>query len=244
VLALCAEAGLVGVGVIAVDGTKVHANASRDATRGYEQIAAEILAEADAADRAEDERYGEQRGDELPAEFSTAQGRRGWLREAKKRLEDRRAEPHLDFTFRLVDVHAIARMPARRMDVKMTYKHKPWATLRLEASPPETDAAEPEQIAAFSLTQLGLDGPDQVACQSLRYQIATKLHAVTERFEDWANDRYRDLIDLLLLAELQPDLAKVAEACEHVHDLGARPGHPRRRMVRVVLRPWRWIVSR
>src|SRR3954453_2768940 len=92
VLALCAEAGLVEVGVIAVDGTKVHANASRDATRGYEQIAAEILADADAVDRSEDERYGDRRGDELPPEFATAQGRRGWLREAKKRLEERRAE--------------------------------------------------------------------------------------------------------------------------------------------------------
>ncbi len=92
VLALCAQAGLVRVGVIAVDGTKVHANASHHATRDYEQIAAEILAEADAVDRAEDERYGEQRGDELPPEFSTAQGRRGWLREAKRRLDERRAE--------------------------------------------------------------------------------------------------------------------------------------------------------
>src|SRR3954468_6218504 len=92
VLALCAEAGLVEVGVIAVDGTKVHANASQHATRDYEQIAAEIVAEADAVDRAEDERYGERRGDELPPEFSTAQGRRGRLREAKRRLEERRAE--------------------------------------------------------------------------------------------------------------------------------------------------------
>jgi transposase len=39
VLGLCAEAGLVQLGVVAVDGTKVHANASRDASRGYEQIA-------------------------------------------------------------------------------------------------------------------------------------------------------------------------------------------------------------
>src|SRR5919205_2600580 len=43
VLALCAESGLVRVGVIAVDGTKVHANASHHATRDYEQIAREIL---------------------------------------------------------------------------------------------------------------------------------------------------------------------------------------------------------
>ena len=39
---LCAEAGLVRVGVIAVDGTKVQANASHHATRDYEQIAKEI----------------------------------------------------------------------------------------------------------------------------------------------------------------------------------------------------------
>jgi transposase len=92
VLALCAEAGLVRVGVIAVDGTKVAANAAPQATRDYEQIAREILAEADAVDAEEDERFGEARGDELPPELATAQGRRGWLREAKRRLDDKRAE--------------------------------------------------------------------------------------------------------------------------------------------------------
>ena len=92
VLALCAEAGLVRVGTIAVDGTKVAANAAVQATRSYEQIAREILAQADAVDAEEDERFGEARGDELPPEFSTAQGRRGWLREAKRRLDERRAQ--------------------------------------------------------------------------------------------------------------------------------------------------------
>src|SRR3954451_5346991 len=92
VLALCAEAGLVRVGVIAVDGTKVHANAAPQATRDYEQIAREILEEAAVVDAEEDERFGDARGDELPAELETAQGRRGWLREAKRRLDERRAE--------------------------------------------------------------------------------------------------------------------------------------------------------
>jgi transposase len=91
VLALCAEAGLVEVGVVAVDGTKVNANASQHATRDYERIAAEILEEADAVDAAEDERFGDRRGGELPPELATAQGRRGWLREAKRRLEEQRA---------------------------------------------------------------------------------------------------------------------------------------------------------
>jgi transposase len=92
VLALCADAGLVDVGVVAVDGTKIYADASRAAARGYDQIAAEILAEADAVDRAEDEQFGEVRGDELPAQLSTRQGRRGWLRDAKRRLDQKRAE--------------------------------------------------------------------------------------------------------------------------------------------------------
>jgi len=69
----------------------MHANASHHATRDYEQIAREILAEAAQTDRLEDEQYGQARGDELPAELSTNQGRRGWLREAKRRLDDQRA---------------------------------------------------------------------------------------------------------------------------------------------------------
>jgi transposase len=92
VLALCADAGLAGVAVLAVDGTKIYADASRDATRDYDQIAADILAEADAVDRAEDEQFGEARGDELPAPLSTHQGRRGWLRDAKRRLDEQRAK--------------------------------------------------------------------------------------------------------------------------------------------------------
>src|SRR3954466_16169854 len=91
VLALCADAGLVRVGVVAVDGTKLAANAAPQATRDYEQIAREILAEADAADAEEDAEFGDARGDELPPELSTAQGRRGWLRDAKRRLDEQRA---------------------------------------------------------------------------------------------------------------------------------------------------------
>src|SRR5215216_1637496 len=94
VLTLCARSGLAQVGVLAVDGTKVAANASRDANLDYEQLAREILEEAIATDAAEDELYGDRRGDELPPEFSTTAGRRGWLREAKKRLEaERSANP-------------------------------------------------------------------------------------------------------------------------------------------------------
>jgi transposase len=90
-LALCAEAGLVSVGVLAVDGTKMHANASERATRSYEEIAREILDDAAAVDAEEDERFGDARGDELPSELATGQGRQKWLRDAKRRLDERRA---------------------------------------------------------------------------------------------------------------------------------------------------------
>jgi len=90
VLGLCAQAGLVKVGVVAIDGTKVQANASRDATCDEEQIAREILEEAKVVDAAEDELYGEARGDELPPELATAQGRKKWLRAWQRRLDDQR----------------------------------------------------------------------------------------------------------------------------------------------------------
>jgi hypothetical protein len=79
VLGLCAKAGLVETGVVAIDGTKMLANASRAQNVDYDRVAREILAEAKATDEAEDERHGQARGDELPPELSTEAGRREWL---------------------------------------------------------------------------------------------------------------------------------------------------------------------
>jgi hypothetical protein len=68
VLALCADAGLATLGVIAIDGTKVHANANRDRTVDYDTIARAIVEEQVATDAAEDALLGERRGDELPGD--------------------------------------------------------------------------------------------------------------------------------------------------------------------------------
>jgi hypothetical protein len=91
VLRLCAAAGLVRVGVVALDGTKIEANASLYANRGLESIDAEVqamLAEAAATDRREDELLGEDnRGDELPEGLRSRGGRLHRLRECKARLE-------------------------------------------------------------------------------------------------------------------------------------------------------------
>jgi transposase len=96
-LALCRKAKLVRLGRIALDGTKVKANASRHKAMSYARmtereaaLAAEvraILDEAEAVDRAEDARFGDARGDELPPELRRRETRLARIREAKAELE-------------------------------------------------------------------------------------------------------------------------------------------------------------
>jgi len=90
VLGLCREAGLVSVGVITIDGTKIKANASMDQNRSYRELVTQILREAEETDQREDELYGDKRGDELPEPLRTPEGRKAALREAKRRIEERK----------------------------------------------------------------------------------------------------------------------------------------------------------
>jgi transposase len=98
VLKLCARAGLVKLGHVALDGTKVKANASKHKAMSYarmqereKQLQAEVerwLETADAADAEEDRLYGaDKRGDELPAWVADKEKRLAKLREAKAALE-------------------------------------------------------------------------------------------------------------------------------------------------------------
>jgi transposase len=61
VLKLCAQAGLVGPGVVSIDGTRIAGNASPEVNYEFARIAREIVAEAKATDEAEDQLYGEER---------------------------------------------------------------------------------------------------------------------------------------------------------------------------------------
>ena len=86
VLKLCDEAGLVKRGVVSIDGTRIAGNANPDVNFHFEQIAREVLAEVRATDEPEDQELGEARGDELPEQLRTAEGRREFLRQARERL--------------------------------------------------------------------------------------------------------------------------------------------------------------
>jgi len=98
VLKLCAAAGLVKLGRVAVDGTKVKANASKHKAMSYarmvereaelKQRVTELLARAEAMDAAEDVEHGrDRRGDELPEELQRAEGRLAKIQVAKAALE-------------------------------------------------------------------------------------------------------------------------------------------------------------
>lgn len=99
VLDLALESGAMKVGRVALDGTKVKANASKHKAMSYgrmkekqKQIREEvkrILAEAEAVDEEEDRRYGKKRGDELPAELQRRETRLAKIKQAKKTLEER-----------------------------------------------------------------------------------------------------------------------------------------------------------
>lgn len=99
VLALCARAGLVAVGVVAVDGSLLAGNASPRATHEYGWLRAEaerMLAEAAELDAAEQERLGEARGDELPPEWADPRSRRERLRRLQRQLEQEREQAALE----------------------------------------------------------------------------------------------------------------------------------------------------
>ena len=98
VLAFCQRAGLVKLGHVALDGTKVRANASRHKAMSYKRMkekeaqlaaeVAELLRRAQEVDDEEDRRYGQdKRGDELPEELAFREGRLEKIREAMAALE-------------------------------------------------------------------------------------------------------------------------------------------------------------
>jgi transposase len=89
-LRLCAAAGMVRVGTVALDGTKLAGNAAERANGTVDKLrdeVAEILRQAAEADQREDGEHGQARWDELPAALATKAGRLARLRVAKAQLE-------------------------------------------------------------------------------------------------------------------------------------------------------------
>jgi transposase len=116
-LQLCAAAGLVRLGTVALDGTKVAANAANTASHTHDKLereVAEILRQATEIDQREDLQHGQARGDELPEALASKAGRLARLRQAKALLEAEAAERQRRYEQRVAALAAAARAKGKQ----------------------------------------------------------------------------------------------------------------------------------
>lgn len=163
--------------------------------------------------------------------------------DATARLADEEIGPRLraalargweGFTFRLTSLEQVRDTTALRGDVKVGYQGDPWSTVQFEVSPAE--GATGQQIHWTTNTfvdpqNLGLHSPGELPLVTIAYLIAQKLHACTDHTDPTRpNDRYRDLIDLILVDRLvdEEDRAGVREACIEIFRLRAKHTWPPR----------------
>jgi transposase len=157
VLRLCQRAGLVKLGHVALDGTKIKANASKHKAMSYERMCKaekeleqeveRLLKRAEEVDRAEDKEYGQgKRGDELPAELARRESRLKKIREAKAALEEEareRAEKEAEQAQRKIE--------QRRLKEQQTGK---------KARGREPEVADPEKAVPEPRAQRNFTDPD------------------------------------------------------------------------------------
>ena len=132
-----------------------------------------------------------------------------WITQAETQLGDEARGP---LTLRRGEVE-IVDSPAkiikpRRFDIVLELRGVTWRRIPFEISADEAGiGAEDETIDAPPLSGFGLPDPDALVGIALRFQIAPKLHAVSDPHEPPVsiNDRARDVVDLLLLRDLARD---------------------------------------
>ncbi len=198
VLKMCERAGLVKLGHVAIDGSKMRANASKHKAMSYErmgvkeqQLVAEVarlLKEAEETDAAEDKRYGKGvRGDELPAELARRESRLRKIREAKASLEAE-AKEQAQAAAAAVEAKLAARKQREEETGKKTRGRAPQVV--------NVDEAKPEAKAQRNFTdpesRIMKDGATGSFEQSYNAQIAVDDRAqiiVAATLTQAANDK-------------------------------------------------------
>jgi transposase len=172
VLGLCVKAGLVDAGLVAIDGTKVSADASFSANRTREDLAAEILREAEDTDTAEDELFGDRRGDELPERWAGGRGRRDRIRAALDELEREKAR---DYESRLAERERKERESGKGLTGP---KPKPDTTRR--AKPRRANTTDPHSRIIATGSRGALQGYNaQAAATTGQIVVAAEVTATT-----------------------------------------------------------------
>jgi transposase len=116
-LRLCAAAGMIKLGIVALDGTKVAANAANTASHTHDKLereVADILRQAAAADQREDGEHGQARGEQLPEALASKAGRLARLRQAKALLEAEAAARQRRYQQRVAALTAAARAKGKQ----------------------------------------------------------------------------------------------------------------------------------
>ena len=221
VLRLCQATGLVKLGHVALDGTKVKANASKHKAMSYGRMAAaeqkleeevqSLLVQAAAVDSTEDARYGQgQRGDELPAELARRESRLRKIREAKAALEH--------------EAKAVAEAAAAAAQAKLAARQQYEAETGQKAkgrapTVPDPAQARPEAKAQRNFTdpdsRIMKDGASKAFEQAYNAQAAVDSQAqiiVAAAVTQDANDKQQLVPMLLAVQENMGQLPEKASA--------------------------------
>jgi len=217
VLKMCERAGLVKLGHVAIDGSKMRANASKHKAMSYDRMiekekqleteVGRLLKEAEESDVAEDERHGKGvRGDELPAELARRESRLRKIREAKASLEAE-AKEQAQAAAAAVEAKLAARKQREEETGKKSRGRAP-QVVNVEEAKPEAKAqrnfTDPE-------SRIMKDGATGSFEQSYNAQIAVDSQAqiiVAATLTQAANDK-QQLVPVL--AEVKTNAGRLPE---------------------------------
>jgi transposase len=186
-LRLCQQAGLVKLGNVAIDGTKIMANASTrrsvpyqklcERERYWQQVVDRLLSEAQRTDEQEDWRYGKgQPTDPLPAELAHAQSRMERLRQAKAELE-REAQQRLEELQRIAPSRKRGRPPKGANPPRQNARRRENASKQLQRA--RRNAAAPSRLYNFvdPDSRVMHDNARKCFVQAYNAQVAADSHA-------------------------------------------------------------------
>lgn len=152
----------------------------------------------------------------------------GEMDELRQAVESALATPRHGFAFR-TEIETPDAPTMHRFRVHVSYLEqgiaglvaRGFSNVKLEISAYEGTRYPADQVLAFSLKPFGIEGPSHLPCVALKKQIAQKLHAVTDNVVSGKNDRFRDLVDLVMLSDLESASVALCAVCEetfHIRD--------------------------
>jgi transposase len=171
VLGLCIAGGLVDTSLVAIDGTKMAADASFEANRTKEELAAQILGEAEAVDAAEDVRFGDRPGAEPAEGWERREDRRARIKEALEQLE---AQSGRDYESKMAERAAKEEATGHKLTGP-----KPTATPARPRGVRKANVTDPDSriMATFNKRLQGYNA--QAAASADQVIVAAEVHNIT-----------------------------------------------------------------